>query len=364
MASHACAAAAGDVRDRASAVGLAPLPCRQMVTPIGDPSPSTVLWHQHEEGRSRRTLDAWCRGVGPVVYQSQPADSLRESASIPTAEAIAVVSWNVNVGAGHLSALVADLRAGKWSDGRRPDHFILLLQEALRTGDTVPSQGPSQAGARRLLRKSPRSDIVGFARELGLSLLYVPSMRNGLDACAPSEDRGNAILSTLPLLAPGALELPFVRQRRVAVVAVVGGPEQSDPLGVASVHLDHLVGANRLWVFGTAGARARQARAIAAVLQPHGSFALGGDFNTWLGANEPALREMTRVSGQTAQAREATHSGGGVLDYLFFRTTAPNRATYERADHTYGSDHYPLIGWISAEDGARKPGHPSASLPR
>jgi beta-glucosidase len=341
----ACVAATADSRD--AAPNTAPLSCREIVASTGDLPRSAVRWYEQEGTRSRATLDAWCRGVGPAVYHSHPANASDNSPADVGRAPIAVVSWNVNVGAGDLPEFVADLRAGKWSDGRRVEHFVLLLQEALRTGDAVPPRGPSQAGARRLLRSSPRVDIVSFARESGLSLLYVPSMRNGLDASAPSEDRGNAILATLPLIAPGALELPFSRQRRVATLATLGGLGDSAPLGIMSVHLDPFVGANRLWVFGAAGARGRQARAIAATLPPGGPMIVGGDFNTWLGTSEPALREMARVSGQPPQAREGTYASGAVLDYLFFRTPASWRATYERSGQTYGSDHYPLIGWIT-----------------
>jgi endonuclease/exonuclease/phosphatase family metal-dependent hydrolase len=340
IASVAAAADAGD----GPPVAVTSLSCRQVVAAAGDFPRTAVRWYEHESPRSRPTLDAWCRGVGPVVYQSQPTD---ESAD-PSADLlpIAVVSWNVNVGAGDLAEFVTDLRAGQFSDGRRVEHFVLLLQEALRTGDAVPPRDASQAGARRLLRRPPRVDIVQFARESGLSLLYVPSMRNGLDANAPAEDRGNAILSTLPLLSPGALELPFERQRRIAVRATLGEVADREPLVVASVHLDPFVGASRLWVFGAAGARGRQARALTAALPPYGPVVIGGDFNSWLGTNEPALREMTRVSGQPAQADEGTYATGAVLDYLFFRTSASWRATYERAGRTYGSDHYPLVGWL------------------
>jgi endonuclease/exonuclease/phosphatase family metal-dependent hydrolase len=342
-----CVAVAADGRESPPATAAASLSCRQIVAPAGDRSPSAVRWHEQESARSRPTLDAWCRGVGPIVFQSQPANGLNGLTPVPAIGPIAVVSWNVNVGAGNLAAFIVDLRAGEWSEGRPVEHFVLLLQEALRTGDTVPPRGPSQAGARRLLRSPPRVDIVSFARELGLSLLYVPSMRNGLDADAPPEDRGNAVLSTLPLRAPGALELPFARQRRVAALAMLSGLGDGEPLGLASVHLDPFVGANRLWVFGAAGARGRQARAIAAVLPPSGPVVVGGDFNTWLGTGEPALREMARITAQPAQAREGTYATGAVLDYLFFRTPPSWGATYERAGHTYGSDHYPLIGWIS-----------------
>lgn len=341
----AAVAAAADGPD--ATPDAAPLSCRAVVADAGDLPRSVVRWFEHDGTGPRRTLDAWCRGVGPVVYHSHPANGSHSSLADAGISPIAVVSWNVNVGAGNLPEFVADLRAGKLSDGRPVGHFVLLLQEALRAGDTVPPPGPSQAGARRLLRGSPRVDIVAFARESELSLLYVPSMRNGLDPSAPAEDRGNAILSTLPLLAPGALELPFARQRRVAALAMLGGLSGTEPLRVVSVHLDPFVGANRLWIFGVAGVRGRQARAVASVLSSYGSLVIGGDFNTWLGTNEPALREMTRVSGHPPQSREGTYATGAVLDYLFFRTPPSWGANYERAADTFGSDHYPLIGWIS-----------------
>ncbi|MEN3339278.1 MAG: hypothetical protein V7647_2954, partial [Acidobacteriota bacterium] len=63
--------------------------------------------------------------------------------------------------------------------------------------------------------------IEPVAAALGLSLYYVPSMRNG--GAAPHEDRGNAILSSLPLTDLAAYELPFERQRRVALGATIAG---------------------------------------------------------------------------------------------------------------------------------------------
>ena len=47
-------------------------------------------------------------------------------------------------------------------------------------------------------------------------------MRNGSSAGDPAEDRGSAILSTLPLSEPIAIELPGERQRRVVIIAQVG----------------------------------------------------------------------------------------------------------------------------------------------
>jgi hypothetical protein len=48
-------------------------------------------------------------------------------------------------------------------------------------------------------------------------------MRNGSGAAIPDEDRGNGILSTQPLANLRAMELPFVRQRRVVPIATIEG---------------------------------------------------------------------------------------------------------------------------------------------
>ena len=34
------------------------------------------------------------------------------------------------------------------------------------------------------------------------------------------------------------------------------------------------------------------------------------------------------------------------IDYMFFRLPEGWGARYERIDRNYGSDHYPLIGWV------------------
>lgn len=310
--------------------------------------PAAIQWADEAvEAEDRPSLDRWCRAVGPPVY-------------LPAARAdqtllngpIAVVSWNVNVGAGDLRALVADLRSGRLAGGWRVQHFVMLLQEALRRGPAVPSIGGSQKGARRLVPSASPVEIVSFAREAGLSLYYVPSMRNGLDEDGEGEDRGNAILSTLPLTDLRALELPFERQRRVVAIARIGRRGWVQPVTVASVHLDPFVSARRLWFFGAAAARARQARVLAAALRSASPLVVGGDFNTWSGPNEPALVEMRQIADVVPHSAQPTFGNGRVLDHLFFRTPSAWRARYERAAHTYGSDHFPLVGWMEA-GGAR-----------
>ena len=74
---------------------------------------------------------------------------------------------------------------------------------------------------------APPRPTAGGGRRLRPRVRAVASLR-AVDAERPrreraGRDRGNAILSTLPPLTPAALELPFVRQRRVAVLARLGG---------------------------------------------------------------------------------------------------------------------------------------------
>jgi endonuclease/exonuclease/phosphatase (EEP) superfamily protein YafD len=77
---------------------------------------------------------------------------------------------------------------------------------------------------------------------------------------------------------------------------------------------------------------------------------LGADLNTWLGPSEPAPRTLAAFFPQTpTEAREATLRGGFVLDYIFFRVVGW-RAHSDRVPQKYGSDHYPLIGWLADQN--------------
>jgi endonuclease/exonuclease/phosphatase family metal-dependent hydrolase len=104
-------------------------------------------------------------------------------------------------------------------------------------------------------------------------------MRNGGSPDDPAEDRGNAILSTLPLSEPVAVELPGERQRRVVIIA------KAATISIAVVHLDALGGARRLRLFWTPWMRDWQVRYAAAVL-PDGPLVIGGDLNTWHGRDD------------------------------------------------------------------------------
>jgi endonuclease/exonuclease/phosphatase family metal-dependent hydrolase len=290
-------------------------------------------WYAPDDAAERARLDAWCAGVGPVgmFNGAGPAD-----AAVPLSD-IAFVSWNVHVGNGDLRAFVEDLRSGRLTNGRVPRHFVLLLQEAVRMM-SVPPLAAGAKGARRIgAAHQDTEDIQVLAVRLGLSIVYAPSMRNGNAARDPATDRGNAILSTLPLSDPTAIELPFERQRRVALLAKVALSE-SESLPVGIIHLDATDATRHLRVFHARSWRATQALAVESLL-PQGPVVLGADLNTWLsglGSEEPAARSFRQLLGGNP---------GRGIDYLFFRGSAT--AHYEVVSSKYGSDHHPLIGWFS-----------------
>src|SRR5439155_5701261 len=131
--------------------------------------------------------------------------------------------------------------------GQPVGSFVLLLQEAYRSGADVPSK-PSGRTSWASAQRPPhaggtRDDIVTIARRLKLAAFYVPSMRNGAPG-ATEEDRGNAILSTLPLSELTAIELPLERQRRVALEAtapIVWPGHGAVTLRVVCTHFTNMV---------------------------------------------------------------------------------------------------------------------------
>jgi len=177
-------------------------------------------------------------------------------------------------------------------------------------------------------------------------------MRNGPEL---REDRGNAIISTEPLLDPFALELPLARQRRVSLGAAVQVQTSEGPkrLELFDAHLEPLSSPKTLWLFKNP--RVGQVRAILDVLaapryadQSVAGVVLGGDFNTVRsGAGEPAyhLARTWATSLAHEDARD-THLMGR-LDYLFFRSTSDWTVSTQRLDDRFGSDHHPVVGTFS-----------------
>jgi endonuclease/exonuclease/phosphatase family metal-dependent hydrolase len=311
-----------------------------------------VRWHLPMETEDRERLDRWCAPVGSPV-----ALAATGPVGIGFLDSLAVISWNSHVGGGDLTRMVGDLRAGRLTGGVPLRHFVLLLQEVHRADAELPR---AVAGARVPSRvegepaTGVRRDIVTTARELGLSLYYIPSMRNGVGLSAePAEDRGNAILSTLPLSELRAIELPFEAQRRVAVAATIRGSGRHGEweLQLTSAHLDTRSTGSRVLASLGAGRR-RQAEGLLTGLQDDVPTVVAGDLNTWsLEPLESAVPFLRAHFPQTPIGpEESTFSTGWGysrrLDHMFFRLPDGWQARYARVDDRYGSDHHPLLAWV------------------
>jgi endonuclease/exonuclease/phosphatase family metal-dependent hydrolase len=306
-------------------------------------APAAVSWFVPELPDDVADLVRWRQSVGPPVVAT---------ASTPpsSADRLVVVNWNVHVGGGDIARLFADLR--RQSGPNVP--IVFLLQEAYRAGNEVPHVLQPSATFASLIREmrddGRREEIETVAESLGLHAYYVPSMRNG-GPLASDEDRGNAILSTIPLEDLSAIELPFERQRRVAVAATVScATTNGQPwrVRVVSAHFDTMSGARRLWIAGSEFARARQARGLLTALRGEESVILGADMNTMFGFRDRAYAEAARAFPDTQVTdRRATFHGLMRLDHLLFRLPDGWHAEFRRLDDPYGSDHHPLVGHVT-----------------
>jgi endonuclease/exonuclease/phosphatase family metal-dependent hydrolase len=104
-----------------------------------------------------------------------------------------------------------------------------------------------------------------------------------------------------------------------------------------------------LWVAGGEFGRTRQARGLVSALADEKALVLGADLNTWFGFSDSAYRTAARAFPRTPQVtdRRGTFHGLLRLDHLLFRLEDGWSAAFHRANDTYGSDHYPLIGQIT-----------------
>ena len=297
-----------------------------------------------------RRLAGWRANVGEGV-------ALDAGNAAPAASAgLVVLSWNVWVGRGRVTEVVERIRTGELRHaGADPDlPLVLLLQEARRSGDAVPERSNGWAPRERGYRPITRDDIVETARSLGFWLRYAPSMRNG----GERSDRGNAILSTLPLEDAAAVELPFEYQRRVAVTARL--TLRGRPIRLVSAHLDPRGPVGHKWL-GAAG-RAVQMRHLLTGLEDD-TVILGADLNLGRGRAEPAYRSLQAagfhfgVPPGLPPWRHTYHALPRlVLDYVLVRDRggAVSSATIRRVDEdprdrgptVFGSDHHPLVARI------------------
>jgi endonuclease/exonuclease/phosphatase family metal-dependent hydrolase len=230
-------------------------------------------------------------------------------ASTPPPDLV-VLTWNLHAGAGDLTRLLADLTEGRLTSDGPVSNFVLLLQEA----------GP---------------DIREFAARRGLSAFYAPV----------NPERGNAVVSTAPLYDNRTIDLPRVRQRRVAVAATID--VKGRRLRVVTTHLENRVSWWRGGLFSE-GARLRQAEALVAALPPGEPTVVGGDFNAWLGRSEPAWQALAaRFPDGPRPLTTPTFRQRLFLDEIFFDLPDGWRAQRLVVKERYGSDHHAVIGLLS-----------------
>jgi endonuclease/exonuclease/phosphatase family metal-dependent hydrolase len=306
-------------------------------------------------GTGHTRLPAWRANVGSTI--SQDAAPLASD----HAGRVVVLDWNVWLGRGRLTEVVSRIRADEYrASGIGSDlPLVVLLQEAYRTDESVPARSTGRGGYQLVSRPRPQEDVVDTARRLGLSLRYVPSMRNG----AERSDRGNAILSSLPLKNAVGIELPLMLQRRVALCADVVIGEQH--LLVMSAHLDPRGPPGHKWL-GAAG-RAVQTEYLLQWLEGK-TVLLGADLNLARGRSERAWRLLSQA-GFSPSAPSGLpswrHTYHGLtrllLDYLLirdgsgmitqFRVQRLDENLQDRGGTIFGSDHHPLLGLVTLNSG-------------
>jgi endonuclease/exonuclease/phosphatase family metal-dependent hydrolase len=320
-----------------------------------------VSWIAPERSGDREAHEKWCRSVGPMAIDSTPSTRFVGWSEL---DSLAIVTWNLHGGAGDLLEflngelnLTCESGEAAVSDGFSP--FVLVLQEIFRRSEQVPVATNDATVPPKLKEKpraTPRIDIVEAARRCGLSLFYVPSMRNGADDYEDGrEDRGNAILSTLPLSGFMAIELPFEAQRRVAVSATVRRSD-GDSLRAVSLHLD--VASSLLRMMTTANStRQRQGFGLLESLSladchPECDLAtvVAGDFNTW-SSNETVLRHFRRAFPESPAWNGEPTRSAYPADHIFFRVSGGSgielvAGSYRRIQKKYGSDHNARIMWV------------------
>jgi endonuclease/exonuclease/phosphatase family metal-dependent hydrolase len=221
----------------------------------------------------------------------------------------------MDAGRGDLPRFISDLEAGRLTPGRA-EHVALLLQEAV-------AEEAAQLNA--------------LATARNWQLMFEPV---GFDG---RRTRGNAILSSRPMANRRVITLPRERQPRGAVAASVD--VAGEQMFLVSAHLENR---GSLWraLFSDI-ARRRQAKALIDSLPEDGFGVLGGDFNAWLGPNEPAWRVLLdRFDDTPGVMRTATFRDRLVLDHLLFDLPPGWRALTAVSRDRYASDHHPVIGSV------------------
>jgi len=313
-----------------------------------------LRWYRAVGERDRRLAAQWCATVGSPEYRPEATSQFPPWTA---GQGLEVVSWNTYLGGGDVyrflrNELGLDCASSPptLAEGARP--FVLLLQEVWRYDPGLPfvessSVIPLTTDHGREVEGGP--SLITVAERCGLAFVYVPSARNGPDTgTRPGVDKGNAVLSTLPLSSPVALDLPLEGGRKVAVGATVRAPG-GERIRMVSVHLDVASTLVRTLVTGNQ-TRARQASGVIDGLEkaerdgpPTAATLVGADMNSWVGT-ETALQLMWRAFPESpAWDSLGTAMLGLPTDHVFFRRGRSVRLDgerYRRIEDRYGSDHH------------------------
>lgn len=337
--------------------------------PRACPADESVNVYFPARAEDNRDLERWCVTVGPVVLEPVPA---ADFGTIGRGDPVTVAVWNTDAGAGYLQAFL-EQELKLTCDGPRSTlpaqapHFVVLVQEALRRSNDIPDVPKSfvtPPPVKEEAHPGPRLDLLEVARACGLAAFYAPAARNDYrPRDGKREDKGNAILSTLPLSDPIVVELPFEAARRVVPMATVENG-LGDQVRLASVHLITTPPPWRALLTGGAS-RLRQANALVDALDRieddrcgddcEIATVIAGDLNTWSN-RETTLRELwKRFPDSPAHLSEPTR-GPFPTDHLLFRrggsAVGVVAGSYRRVPDAYYSDHHPIIATLRL--GARR----------
>lgn len=308
--------------------------------------------------REGKILEPWCGAVGAPVFRRSHT---RTQARFSRDDSITVAAWNVSVGGADIVAFLEGMGVSCGDGALAGQHIVLLAQEAMRSSNALPALTGGMKHQRRVSeqpKEAPRRDIVEVAEFCDLHLVYVPSSRNGGDDGGTPEDLGSAILSTLPLSEPFAVEMPKEASRRVAVGATIRG-DGDDEILLVSVHFNTFPGPWKLLRTGNSS-RVRQALALIEALEVVNQDSLdavpiiaGGDLNTW-SVHEGAMKQLRSYFAASPEWHGKPTRGSFPTDHLLLylpngkgRFSAPVALEdYNRVDDTYNSDHNPIVASI------------------
>ena len=317
-----------------------------------------ILWLSPVGDGENRSLETWCRNNGPPVVKPNPAGDF----SAANSDSIDILVWNVEVGDGWVTEFLdqnteIDCDGSNSTMGGNGLHFVFLTQESLRRSDDIPEDVTKGGLLPRVggnAHPGAILDIIQVADRCGLSLFYLPGSRNGAEKFAGLyEDKGNAILSTLPLSDFAGIELPFESVRRIVPVATVTTPGGRQ-VRVASVHVITTPPPWRVIMTGNT-ARERQSLGLINGLEKiesvYGeiSTVAAGDLNTFSN-RETSLRKLRRYFSASPPPFGKPTRGPVQADHILFRQRAFFESmadhivpgSYERVDELYYSDHYPV----------------------